>query len=95
MKKFEVIFLTEAREFFIELDEKVEKKSSSILTKPKSKLIRSYLKSLKTKFGSSELYLIKLITGSLLFGTKKINKKPWFWRRMELLKRQIKYLKKK
>jgi hypothetical protein len=34
MTKFEVIFLTEAREFLLLLDKKVGTKSFSILTKP-------------------------------------------------------------
>jgi hypothetical protein len=58
MTKFEVIFLTEAREFLLLLDEK-------------SRLM-SCLKNLKVKYGNLEHYLTKLITEFLDFGTRPI-----------------------
>jgi hypothetical protein len=58
MTKFEVIFLTEAREFLLLLDEK-------------SRLM-SCLKNLNVKYGNLEHYITKLITEFLDFGTRPI-----------------------
>jgi hypothetical protein len=69
MDKFKVIFLTEAREFLLELDEKSRDKI--IFNIDKSKMIMNYSKSWKEKFGSLELYIIKLTLEFLHFGTKQ------------------------
>lgn len=47
MKKFEVIFLTEAREFFIELDEKSREKIIFNIDKAKIKTDKELFKKLK------------------------------------------------
>lgn len=83
MKKFEVIFLTEARKFLLELDEKAGIKSSSMLISQKSKLIANFSRNSKAKFGNLEPYTVKLIIVFLLFGIRKTKKKHWFWQLTE------------
>lgn len=78
MKKFEVIFLTEARKFLLDLDEKSRDKIIFNIDKAKIKTDNELFKKLKGEIWDSEHYSTKLIFGFLLFGTKKINKKLWF-----------------
>ncbi|WP_394350648.1 hypothetical protein [Flavobacterium ichthyis] len=73
MKKFEVLFLAEARSFLFNLDEKSRDKIIFNIDKAKVKTDNELLKKLKGEIWELERYSIKLITEFLLFGTEMIN----------------------
>ena len=72
MTKFEVIFLTEAREFLLLLDEKSRDKIIFNIDKARVKSVNELFKNLKVKYGNLEHYITKLITEFLDFGTRPI-----------------------
>lgn len=71
MDKYKVIFLTEAREFLLELDEKSRAKIIFNIDKSKIKNDNELFKKLKSEIGSIELYIIKHTLEFLHFGTKQ------------------------
>lgn len=95
MRNFEVIFLAEARDFLIEIDEKSRDKIIFNIDKSKVKSDSELFKKLKGEIWEFRTLYNKTTIGSLLFGIKKTNRRPWFWLLMELLSRQKKHLKKR
>ena len=71
MNKFNVIFLTEAREFLLEIDEKSRDKIIFNIDKSKIKNDNELFKKLKEKFGNLKHYITKHISEFSLFGTKQ------------------------
>jgi len=71
MKGFEVIFLTEAREFLIEVDEKSRDKIIFNIDKAKVKTDKELFKKLKGEIWEFRTLSTKLIIAFLLFGTKR------------------------
>jgi hypothetical protein len=72
MTKFEVIFLTEAREFLLLLDEKSRDKIIFNIDKARVKSVNELFKKLKGEIRNLEHYITKLITEILDFGTRPI-----------------------
>ena len=80
MKKFEVLFLTEARAFLLNLDQKSRDKIIFNIDKAKVKTDNELFKKLKGEIWEFRTFVsfTKRIIESLLLGTRKTNEKLWF-----------------
>lgn len=69
-QKFRVEVLEDAKQFLDGIDEKSREKIITTFGKPKEQMIKNFLKSYKTKFGSSELNTTKLTSDFFAFWNK-------------------------
>jgi Phage derived protein Gp49-like (DUF891). len=84
MKRFDVVFLTEAREFLLILDEKSRDKIIFNIDKAKVRTDNNLFKKLKGNIWEFRILFHKLIFEFLPFGTRETIIRLWFWQLMVL-----------
>lgn len=94
-KHFEILFLEEAFAFLSSLERKHYEKILYNIRKSQVEIDSELLKNSQTIFGSFEHFIKVINTGSLHFGTKLQDWRPWLSLLMDLLKKEAKYPKTK